>query len=72
MRPQSGARLPLVGLRKFANVMRYCTDGDLVGLDARAASRASITALVFSSRGFTYVGYSKRLVEKPCTAPGVL
>ena len=34
----------------------YWTDGNLVDRDVRAASRASITAFVFSSSGFTYVG----------------
>src|ERR1700693_570274 len=33
--------------------MTYWTVGDLTDREVRAASRASITALVFSSRGFT-------------------
>ena len=33
--------------------MNYWTVGDLTDCEARAASRASITARVFSSRGFT-------------------
>jgi hypothetical protein len=46
--------------------MTYWTVGDLTDCEAaRAASRALITALVFSSSGFTYVGRIWVLWECP-------